>query len=76
MSSYYEINKEAIKLKLNKYRADNKNSYNEYQNKLYHANKIEINIKRAEKITCECGSICSKSGIAKHRMTKKHLINI
>ena len=40
----------------------------------YHKkNKILINEKRSQKITCECGSIVVKNQIARHKKTKKHI---
>lgn len=36
-------------------------------------NKIKINEKAKEKITCECGSIFRKSDLSKHLRTNKHI---
>ena len=41
--------------------------------KRYHDNKVEINKKKQEKITCECGVIFSKSHRARHLKSNKHL---
>ncbi len=39
----------------------------------YYDNKDEINFKRNEKITCECGCIVNKGNIAVHKRTGKHI---
>ena len=39
----------------------------------YHNNKVEINKKKQEKITCECGVIFSRTHRARHVKSKTHL---
>jgi len=88
---YYDENKDIINEKRKKYRDENKDKingqrkekYNENkkniieQNKKYRENNREkINEKKKEKITCECGSIGSKSHIARHCKSKKHIAYI
>jgi len=62
---------------INKYNPtrDNKQYYQETKKALinYHNNKEEINKKRLEKITCECGAIVSKAGLGRHKKTIKHI---
>jgi len=57
---YYEKNKEKFKENKKKYYENNKEKY-----------KLN-NSKRAGKITCECGSVVSKSSLARHKKTTKH----
>ena len=76
---YQQINKDKIKEYKKKYCEDNKEKIKEY----YNINK-DIKIKQSkinyqknrdkllEKITCECGSICSLKSKAKHLNTLKH----
>ena len=54
---------------------DNKQYYQETKKALinYHNNKEEINKKRLEKITCECGAIVSKAGLGRHKKTIQHI---
>ena len=54
---YYEDKKEIIKERVNKYREDNKE---------------DINEKRKEKITCDCGCIVTKRILKLHKITDKH----
>ena len=42
--------------------------------KHYEKNKLEIQKYRNEKITCECGAICSRGQISIHKKTKKHQV--
>tara|TARA_R110002096_G_scaffold264191_1_gene457731 strand:- start:43 stop:522 length:480 start_codon:yes stop_codon:yes gene_type:complete len=62
---------------INKYNPtrDNKQYYQETKKALinYHNNKEEINKKRLEKITCECGAIVSKAGLGRHKKTIQHI---
>ena len=59
---YKQKNKEAIAQKDAEYRQNNKEKIAEYHKQ-----------RRAEKITCECGSIVSRPLLARHRRTKKHI---
>jgi len=66
---YYQNNKDKIKEKDKQYRENNKDILKE-KNKIYYQNNKDI---LNEKITCECGSIVGKSGIPRHKKTKKHI---
>ncbi len=66
---YRENNKEKIK----QYREDNRDKIIQFKKEYYQLNKDRINEIRTEKITCECGAIISKTNIAKHKKTKKHI---
>jgi len=44
----------------------------EYQQEYQRANKEKILAYNKEKIECECGSIVSRSDIARHNRTKRH----
>jgi len=67
--NYYEENKEHY----NNYRSENKNIKREYDINYREKNKEKIKETRGEKITCECGAICSKLHISRHKKSKKHL---
>ena len=54
---YYEKNKEKLKNK---------------SRKRYEENKNEENMKKKEKINCECGSVVRRSDKARHIKSKKH----
>ena len=77
---YREENKEIIKQKRQIKSEENK----EYRKKYWEENKDELNEKKKkyreenrdklnEKIICDCGCITSKSNIARHRKSKKHI---
>lgn len=83
---YYEDNKKLILDKNNIYRLNNLDQIKTQQKKNY-INKREYKLKQvkeiyqkkkhllAEKITCECGSVVSKSGLTAHKKTRKHIKN-
>jgi len=54
---YYQNNMEQKRLEMRQY---------------YQKNRLEILNARKVKITCECGSILSKSSLCQHRATQKH----
>jgi len=56
-----------------KYKHLHKEKKNKREINRYWDNKDEFNQKKAEKITCECGTIVCKGGIAKHKRTAKHI---
>tara|TARA_R110002020_G_scaffold187652_2_gene386132 strand:- start:63 stop:731 length:669 start_codon:yes stop_codon:yes gene_type:complete len=68
---YREDNREYLK----EYDKNRKNKKERYENnkKFYQLNKEEINKKKKERITCECGSIIRKSDISRHRKSIKHI---
>lgn len=66
---YYEDNKDKFKDKNKEYRKLNKDKIKEHDRNYYEQNKSKI----LEKITCICGSVCSKAGIRRHEQTIKHI---
>ena len=65
--------KEEIKDKKKEYYQLNKEEIKKTKKEHYQLNKEEINEKKREKISCECGSTITKSGLSSHKLTKKHL---
>ena len=57
-NKYYENNKEEISEKMKEWRKKNKE---------------KINKREREKITCECGTIITRSNLSTHKKTKKHI---
>tara|TARA_R110002153_G_C13097779_1_gene476199 strand:+ start:108 stop:632 length:525 start_codon:yes stop_codon:yes gene_type:complete len=51
------------------YKTDNKEKLSEYDKQYKTNNKDKIN----EKIKCECGCIVTRSNLAKHKKSKKHM---
>lgn len=70
---YYTNNKEKVVAKINEWRADNKDYILERDRKYYHDNKEIIKQKKKVKVDCDCGLSISKSDMAKHLKTKRHL---
>ena len=56
--NYYEKNKEIIAFKKKEYAKNNKEYFKTYY---------------TEKITCECGCLIYRGGLARHKKTKKHI---
>ena len=50
----------------------NKEKREEYLKQYREVKKEELNKKAKEKITCECGAIVARGGIAEHKKTLKH----
>jgi len=88
LKQYREKNKEQISEQQKRYREENKEKLSEYLINYYQENKKQISEQRKqyreenkekiseqkkEKMTCECGSICRKYDLARHKKTKKHL---
>jgi hypothetical protein len=80
---YYEDNKDKIYEHKKQYNQDRKEKLSEQKKKIYQENKEQISVKgkiyyeenkhkKNEKITCECGSICNRSGILRHKKSVKH----
>tara|TARA_R110001632_G_scaffold65076_1_gene154482 strand:+ start:231 stop:656 length:426 start_codon:yes stop_codon:yes gene_type:complete len=70
---YYEENKNEISEQKKQYYDENKNKISE-KNKQYHKeHKNEIREKKRQKVTCECGCVVAKGGIARHHKSKKHI---
>jgi type II secretory pathway component HofQ len=83
IKQYNIDNKEKIKIIQKNYRNNNKEQAKQYNIEYRENNKETLIIKAKQyridnieeltkKITCECGSICSKRVIPKHKRTKKH----
>jgi hypothetical protein len=81
---YYQDNKDKIYEQRKKIYQENKEKLSEQRKKIYQKNKEQISLKGktyyeenkhkiTEKITCECGSICNRSGILKHKRSIKHI---
>jgi hypothetical protein len=71
--NYRIDNKETINEYNKQYRIDNKETIKDYKNQYYNDNKDKISEKALEKVTCECGCMCTRASIARHRKTKKHI---
>ena len=75
---YKEYNDKNKELRQENYNQNKEFVKNQSKN-YYDKNKEQIRKYREEKITCECGSICMRTDIARHKKTKKHqllLLNI
>jgi len=70
---YREENKDKIKENKKQYYQENKEKISEQLKQYREENKEKISEQKKEKITCECGSICRKSDLARHKRSKKHL---
>lgn len=70
---YAEENKEVINENKANYYKDNREKLIIKSHERYHNNKVEINKKKQEKITCECGVIFTRSHRARHVKSKTHL---
>jgi len=72
-NEYYDKNKEVISLKAKEYRSNNKETLKERKQQYYEKNKEEIILKSKEKVVCECGCILTKSHLAEHIKSAKHI---
>jgi hypothetical protein len=73
--NYYDNNKESLKDKSSNYYANNKEKVNERNkeyNEIYKEAIAKNKIKLQEKITCECGSTCSRMSLSGHKKTLIH----
>jgi len=70
---YYQDNKEKLLEQQKQYDKNNKEKKKIRMKEYRQCNKDFINKQRAEKITCECGDIISKSSLYTHIKTLKHL---
>ncbi|MCP4529097.1 MAG: DUF1682 domain-containing protein [Aestuariibacter sp.] len=68
-----EANKEKIAERKKKYWEDNKEKLAEHRKEYREKNKQKIAERKKEKVTCECGCIIRKSGLARHKQTNKHI---
>jgi hypothetical protein len=71
-NQYIEDHKETIKKQSKQYYEDNKDKKKQY----YEDNKDKINIKKYEKLKCECGSYYTFSHRVRHFQTTKHQNNL
>jgi hypothetical protein len=55
------------------YRANNKEIINVKNAEYHQINKEIISVKKAEKVICECGCVITRTGLARHRRTAKHM---
>ena len=55
------------------YQESKREYYIQYFKQYHQKNKVEQQIKKSIAINCECGSIVTKTHIARHRKSKKHL---
>ncbi len=67
------INKNLPHRTQQQYREDNKEEINKQRKKYREINKEEINKKKLEKVECECGILTTKTHLARHKKTKKHI---
>jgi hypothetical protein len=73
---YYTKNVDKIAEQTKQYYIENADKFKEY-NKIYREkNADKIKEQQKEKITCECGSIFTRSNKIQHLKSKKHIQNI
>tara|TARA_R110000822_G_C15132220_1_gene475221 strand:+ start:70 stop:726 length:657 start_codon:yes stop_codon:yes gene_type:complete len=65
---YYKQNETRVKEYQKQYREQNGEKIKKRKNEFYQQNKEKI----AEKITCECGCVVSRSNLLRHKKSKKH----
>ena len=70
---YREQNKQKIKHKNEKYRHQNKQQIMEYKKLYREQNKQQIKRQANEQIECECGCMTTRSNIARHQKSQKHI---
>lgn len=70
---YYENNQDKILEYEKQYRENNREKILERKKQYRQDNKEIILKKQCEKITCECGCETTRSHLARHQKTKKHL---
>jgi hypothetical protein len=72
-AKYYAANREKIAEKIASYQAANREKIAKQQAEYYVANRERIAEKQAERVTCECGSVIARGGLAVHQRTAKHI---
>ena len=70
---YYQENKIELLEKFKEYRQENHDKILKYEKEYREVNKEAIKEKQGQKVNCECGCIVSKSNMARHLKTPKHL---
>ena len=75
--NYYEANKDKIKEQQYNYREENKDKVKENKQNYYEANKDKIELRKSEKVLCECCDLLMrKDSILKHQKSQRHLNNM
>ena len=69
----YEDNKKEINEKKKQDRKNNPEKYRQQDKNKYQKHKEKIRKKQKEKITCECGAIVRRNGLAIHKKSMKHI---
>jgi hypothetical protein len=69
---YAEEHKEQTAERQSKWRANNHEKMLEDKKAYYEKNKEKILASQAEKVTCECGTICSKGNLRAHKNSQQH----
>ena len=67
--------KEKEKERLKKHYEENKEKFLQRANNNYQQNKEKILARQQQKVTCECGVICSKGNLPAHRKSQQHMTN-
>jgi len=75
-AKYYQEHKIELNELASKYYQEHKEEIKKYNAQYQQNHKEEISLKRAIKITCECGSIYAKADKSRHEKTAKHLKNL
>ena len=65
---YRNDNQEAMK----QYYENNKEQIDQYRKQYRNDHKIAISAKHKIKIECDCGAVCSRGNISRHRSSKQH----
>ena len=65
---YRDKHKEQIKVYRDQYYLDNQDKIKEYRE----ANKDKVDVKRSERITCECGCTSRRDKISQHKKSSCH----
>jgi hypothetical protein len=73
---YNYDNREHIAENKKKYSEENKEKISKQRKKYREENKEKLKEQYKEKVTCECGSECTKSGLSRHKKTLKHIAYI
>ena len=69
---YREKHKDAINKRCQKYYQNNKEHIQQKRKEYREQNKEKMSQDRSQKITCECGIVCSKQNIYRHRKSQQH----
>ena len=52
---------------------ENRTEIKEYNKQYHHDHRDDLNQKKKQKVTCECGCIVNRSNLSTHKKTNKHL---